>query len=162
MAVVNSFTAFDGRVVFHTRPTCLSVHLEFERLRKLVEGITHEVKEAPGAVTNLLFYIASTKEIEFHFQGNETDLLSDFKAMWEGIRPYSVESITAALDWALYGASAIREQWDAAVEQDNTLWIDPVEAPKAHLTPEQQKELDDPTSPLAPSGANAKKQTSAA
>lgn len=144
----NKHVAFGGRVVFCTRPTNLRTTLEYSSLDKMAQDITHGAKEAPGMVMNLLYYIACTESIEFDFQGNETALLTEFKTMWEGLRPYTVESITRALDWLLDGSTDIRNEWDKSIETANALWIDPTIAPVSALTPEQQKEAADPESPL--------------
>lgn len=156
--MVTGHSAFGGRVVFYTRPTSLKVSLEWGKLERLIEGITHDIKEAPNAVTTLIYLITSTDSITFHFQGDETALLTEFREMWQALRPYSVESVTAALDWALCGALEIREDWQDAVTNANKLWIDPVDAPIEQLDPALQEAAVSEDHPLPSDAPNAAKK----
>lgn len=154
------YEALGGRVVFYTRPSCLQTSLDWQKLDKLIEGIEHSIKvDAPGAVTDLIYLVASTERIEFVFQGNETALLTEFRAAWEDVRPFTVEGVKTALNWRLNGSRDILNAWEKAIEDSNKLWVDPVDAPLEQLPSAQQAEASDPDSFLADSAPNGSTRT---
>lgn len=156
----NRHEAFGGRVVFYTRPSSVESNIIWKRFDDLYNALEHPIKEALEGDGAMGYLIAHTSRIEFHFQGNETPLLTTFCDLWQQWEKFDADGVKAALDWRMSTPAALIEAWVAALETRDLLWIDPTIAPLNLLTPEQQKEAADPESPLPLPAKQSGKKTS--
>lgn len=157
----NSYAAFGGRVVFTTRPSSVESRSIWRRFQEIANSLEHPIKtELEGGDTQMGYLISHTACIEFTFQGNETPLLTSFRDLWQQWQQFDTDGVKAALDWRMKCPDVFIEEWTAALDTRDALWIDPVIAPVELLTPEQQEQAADPESPLLKPAKQRGKETS--
>ncbi len=141
--------AWDGRVVFLTRPASFKVLSATDDLKRLID------EHCPGlpanlAVSNLAWLIASTEDILFEFQGDEGTPLLNLQEFWQAYKAAKKPSqqIALAVEWYMSATNDVIATWMEAVENATVTVRRPEQLPASALNEDEKVEAAQPDSPL--------------
>ena len=138
--------AFDGRVIFHVSHISPANTIRYEDILKELEDADAPHREKwQGWFRDFAQFMAVTENIEFHFKGDETEMLTMLKNFWQKRNKTSlVEQWGQFLEFGL----AIHRAWTDAVTRASMPYLQPITAPEGMLSEANKAELASEDSPL--------------
>lgn len=147
-------TAFDGRVTFVTRHNSLGLNVKSLALEEGFKAYNPALHEQYTALLSTFSVVlAVTEHIEFAFQGDENDMLVEFRDFWNAYQNAD-DALQAqlAVDWQMSTFRDIYNEWLSAANDAQLPFRNPATLPYDSLTSAEKEEAANSDSPLVERG----------
>ncbi len=145
--------AWDGRVVFCTRPVSYGTLEEMNEYKALLEKHHADLIKKLPAIEDLPMLLAMTGDLEFYFQGDEEPLLEDLRDFWQAFSAVEdrKKRLAQAVEWRKITNSTITDEWIQATNDSQVPFRRPAQLPEKMLEDDERVEAANPESPLVES-----------